>query len=50
MRTVTIKFEEDLLKDLDEYVEQHGLYRSDVVRLAVREFLANHSKTEKKSL
>ena len=42
MRTVTIKFEEDLLKDLDEYAEQHGLYRSDVVRLAVREFLAKH--------
>jgi len=45
MRTVTIKFEEDLLNELDEYAEQHGLYRSDVVRLAVREFLANKKKS-----
>ena len=45
MRVVTIKFEEDLLKDLDEYANSHGLYRSDVVRLAVREFLANKKKS-----
>ena len=50
MRIVTIKFEEDLLKDLDEYANSHGLYRLDVVRIAVKEYLAKHLQIEKKSL
>ena len=29
-----------ILNELDEYAETHGLYRSGVVRIAVREFLA----------
>jgi len=45
MRTVTIKFEEDLLNELDEYANSHGLYRSDVVRIAVKEYLTNKKKS-----
>ncbi len=47
MRVVTIKIEEDLLKEIDEYAEKHGLYRSDVIRIAIREFLRPHTTTYK---
>jgi metal-responsive CopG/Arc/MetJ family transcriptional regulator len=47
MRTITIKIEEDLLKELDEYAERHGLYRAEVIRLAIREFLRPNTTTYK---
>ncbi|MCG2868273.1 MAG: ribbon-helix-helix protein, CopG family [Candidatus Nanopusillus sp.] len=47
MRVVTIKIEEDLLKEIDEYAEKHGLYRTEVIRLAIREFLRPNTTTYK---
>ena len=43
MRVITFKIEEDLLQKLDKYAMNHKLNRSEVVRLAIREFLSNHT-------
>jgi len=58
MRVITVKLEEDLLNKLDSYAENHNLYRSDVVRNAIIEYLMKHLenkenqelKVEKKGL
>jgi metal-responsive CopG/Arc/MetJ family transcriptional regulator len=47
MRTITLKIEEDLLKEVDKYAEEHGLFRSEVIRLAIREFLRPNTTTYK---
>ncbi|ARQ96530.1 hypothetical protein [Sulfolobus islandicus rod-shaped virus 11] len=39
MRVITVKLEEDLLKELDNYAMNKKLSRSDVVRMAIDEFL-----------
>ena len=40
MRVITVKIEEDLLSLLDRYAMNRGIYRSEVVREAIMEFLA----------
>ena len=40
MKTVTFKIEEDLLALLDRYAMNRGLYRSEVIRQAIIEFLS----------
>ena len=40
MKVVTFKVEEDLLSLLDRYAMNRGLYRSEVIREAIIEFLA----------
>jgi len=47
MRTITLKIEEDLLKEVDEYAEKHGLYRSEVIRIAIEEFLRTNVRMTK---
>jgi len=43
MRVITVKIDEDFLKEVDKYAINHKLNRSEVIRLAVREFLSNHT-------
>jgi len=40
MKVVTFKIEEDLLALLDRYAINRGLYRSEVIREAIIEFLS----------
>ena len=40
MRVITFKVEEDLLALLDRYAMNRGLYRSEVIREAIIEFLS----------
>ncbi|CAD98939.1 hypothetical protein AFV1_ORF48 [Captovirus AFV1] len=40
MRVVTFKAEEELLALLDRYAMNKGLYRSEVIREAIIEFLS----------
>ena len=46
MRVITFKVEEDLLQKLDKYAMNHKLNRSEVVRLAIIEFLDNHARNK----
>ncbi|ARQ96482.1 hypothetical protein [Sulfolobus islandicus rod-shaped virus 10] len=46
MRVITVKIDEDFLKEVDKYAMNHKLNRSEVVRLAIREFLSNHANYE----
>ncbi len=39
MRVVTFKIEEDVLELVDRYATENRLYRSEVIRLAVEEFI-----------
>ena len=39
MKVITVKLEEDLLNELDNYAINNKLSRSDVVRQAIEEFL-----------
>jgi metal-responsive CopG/Arc/MetJ family transcriptional regulator len=43
MKILSIKIEEDFLDKVDRYAINHKLYRSDVVRQALAEFLKNHA-------
>jgi metal-responsive CopG/Arc/MetJ family transcriptional regulator len=40
MRVITFKIDEDLLTLLDRYAINRGLYRSEVIREAIIEFLS----------
>ena len=42
MRIVTFKLDEELLQKLDRYAMNHRLYRAEVIRMALEEFLKNH--------
>jgi len=42
MRIITFKLDEDLLQKLDRYAMNHRLYRAEVIRMALEEFLKNH--------
>jgi len=44
MRVISIKIPEKLLDEIDNYAMNHGFFRSEVVRLAIIEFLDNHAK------
>jgi len=44
MRIISIKIPEKLLDELDNYAMNHRFHRSEVVRLAIIEFLDNHAK------
>jgi len=39
MKIVTFKIEQKLLNDLDTYAATHGLLRSEVIRLAIKEYI-----------
>jgi len=47
MKVVTIKIEKDLLKEVDKYAEEHGLFRSEVIRIAIEEFLRTNVRMTK---
>ena len=47
MRIISIKIPEKLLDEIDNYAMNHGFFRSEVVRLAIIEFLDNHAKDKK---
>ena len=47
MRVITVKLEEDLLKELDSYAMNNKLTRSDVVRMAIEEFLRTNVRMTK---
>jgi metal-responsive CopG/Arc/MetJ family transcriptional regulator len=47
MRVITVKLEEDLLNELDNYAINKKLTRSDVVRMAIEEYLKAYSRTPK---
>lgn len=47
MRVITVKLEEDLLKELDSYAMNNKLSRSDVVRMAIEEFLRTNVRMTK---
>jgi len=40
MIVITVKMDRELLTLLDRYAMNHGYYRSEVVRMAIIEFLA----------
>jgi metal-responsive CopG/Arc/MetJ family transcriptional regulator len=42
MRVVAIKMPEELVAEVDRYAYKHNLSRSEVVRLALEEFLSRH--------
>jgi len=47
VRVITVKLEEDLLKELDSYAMNNKLSRSDVVRMAIEEFLRTNVRMTK---
>ncbi len=47
MKVITVKVEEDLLKELDNYAMNNKLSRSDVVRQAIEEFLRTNVRMTK---
>jgi Ribbon-helix-helix protein, copG family. len=47
MKTITIKIPDELLSELDEYAEKHDLYRAQVIRQAINEFLRLYSRVTK---
>jgi len=42
VRPISVKIEPELLNKLDSYAEKNGLYRSDVIRNAIIEYLEKH--------
>ena len=46
MRVISIKIPEKLLDELDNYAMNHRFHRSEVVRLAIIEFLDNHVRNK----
>ena len=44
MRPISFKIEPELLNKLDNYAENNGLHRSDVIRMAIIEYLEKHVK------
>ncbi len=48
MRIVSIKIPENLLEELDSYAYRNNMSRSDVIRLAIKTYLANNSMSKPK--
>ena len=46
MRVISIKIPEQLLAELDNYATNHKFHRSEVIRLAIIEFLDNHARNK----
>ena len=44
MRPISFKIEPELLNKLDNYAENSGLHRSEVIRDAIIEYLEKHVK------
>jgi len=44
MRVVTIKIDPTELELIDMYANKYKMSRSEVIRMAISEFLANHRK------
>jgi len=44
MYVMSIKVDEKFLDEIDKYAVNHRLYRSEVVRLALTEFLDKHKE------
>ena len=42
MKIVTFKVEEEFLQKIDNYAINHKMYRAEVIRQALQEFLKNH--------
>jgi len=42
MRVVTFKIEDEFLQKIDNYAMNHRMYRAEVIRMALEEFLKNH--------
>ena len=40
MRVVSFKVDEDLLRLLEEYAREHGIPKSELIRRAIREYIA----------
>jgi metal-responsive CopG/Arc/MetJ family transcriptional regulator len=49
LRVVTFKVERYLLDLLDLYAVNHGMYRSEVIRLAIKKLLEEDEKTKGRS-
>jgi metal-responsive CopG/Arc/MetJ family transcriptional regulator len=47
MKVITVKLEEDLLKELDNYAINNKLSRSEVIRQAINDFLRTNVKLTK---
>lgn len=45
VKVVPFKIEEDLLKKLDKFAEEHGMSRSDVIREAIKLYVYLNKKT-----
>ncbi|PUA33607.1 MAG: hypothetical protein B7O98_04105 [Zestosphaera tikiterensis] len=48
MRIVSIKIPENLLEELDSYAYRNNMSRSDVIRLAIKTYLANNNTPKPK--
>jgi len=48
MRVITFKIDEELLKELNTYVNLSGRSRSEVIRAALRKYLAEKRSAPKK--
>jgi metal-responsive CopG/Arc/MetJ family transcriptional regulator len=46
MMVITVKLPEELLIELDEYAVNHRLYRSEVIREALKFYLNSVRKTD----
>jgi len=42
MKIVTFKIEEEFLQKIDNYAMNHRMYRAEVIRQALEEFLQSH--------
>jgi len=48
MRIVSIKIPENLLEELDSYAYRNNMSRSDVIRLAIKTYLASNNTPKPK--
>ncbi len=48
MRVVTFKLPERLLEELDVYAVRHGMSRSDVIRLAIKNLIRESARVRPK--
>ncbi|ALG97000.1 hypothetical protein [Sulfolobus monocaudavirus SMV3] len=46
MRVVTFKVEEDLLELLDRYAIRNNMYRSEAIRVAIKDFVRRELEKE----
>lgn len=46
MKMISFKAEEDLVEKLDRYCYKYGLYRSEVIRIAIEKLIQEEAKEE----